>query len=194
LSGQVLLHLVRHGRPVIVPGAPASSWPLDDSTGPDLRRMRRFLEDNVSSASWHSSDEPKALATARALTDREPTVDPALREAVRADWFADHEELRTAVFRGFDAPHRAACPGWESFDRTRDRIGRAVARIVEGSRTDVVLVGHGTAWTLLVSEITGSPPDLDSWRRLGMPDLCTLDLASGSVARAWGAWEWSGDQ
>jgi len=39
---------------------------------------------------------------------------------------------------------------------------------------DVVLVGHGTAWTLLVAELTGEPPDLERWRSLGMPDVITV--------------------
>jgi len=40
---------------------------------------------------------------------------------------------------------------------------------------DVVLVGHGTAWTVLVSALTRRPPDLDRWRTLAMPDLIVVD-------------------
>jgi hypothetical protein len=40
---------------------------------------------------------------------------------------------------------------------------------------DVVLVGHGTAWTLVVAELTGHRPDLDRWRALAMPDLIVVD-------------------
>jgi broad specificity phosphatase PhoE len=36
---------------------------------------------------------------------------------------------------------------------------------------DVVLVGHGTAWTLVRSALTGEPPDLDAWVRLSLPDV-----------------------
>ena len=39
------------------------------------------------------------------------------------------------------------------------RVAQAVAAITADSATDVVLVGHGTAWTLLVSELTGQPPE-----------------------------------
>jgi broad specificity phosphatase PhoE len=39
---------------------------------------------------------------------------------------------------------------------------------------DVVLVGHGTAWTVLVAELTGRPPDLARWESLAMPDLITV--------------------
>jgi broad specificity phosphatase PhoE len=180
LGGAVLLHLVRHRRPVIEPGKPASSWQLDDAAISEMQQLRTFMNANVRAASWYSSDEPKALGTARALTDGEIEVEPGLREAIRADWFPHQDQFRAAVLAAFGAPSRAGRPGWEPLDQTHARILAAVARIVDRSRTDVVLVGHGTAWTLLVSEITGQPPDLESWRRLRMPDLCTLDLSTGS--------------
>jgi broad specificity phosphatase PhoE len=199
LAGAVLLHLVRHGRPVIEPGKPASSWLLDRGAASDLQHLRVFLTANVRAASWHSSDEPKAVATASALTDREFDILPTLREALRADWFPHQREFQVAVLTAFGTPTRPGRPGWEPFERTRTRIAAAARQIVEQSPTDVVLVGHGTAWTLLVSEITGQPldldawrrlqtPDLDAWRRLQMPDLCTLDLRTGSLVRPWGTW------
>ena len=140
----MLPHLVRHGKPVIVPGKPAEYL----ATG------------RVQSASWCSSDEPKALATARALTDGEIEVEPALREAIRTDWFPRQDQFRAAVLDAFEDPSRGGHPGWEPLDQTRQRISAAVARIIHRSSADLVLVGHGTAWTLLVSEITGTPPDL----------------------------------
>ena len=36
---------------------------------------------------------------------------------------------------------------------------------------DVVLVGHGTAWTLVRSALPGEAPDLDAWARLSLPDV-----------------------
>ena len=39
-----------------------------------------------------------------------------------------------------------------------------------------MLVGHGTAWTLLVSELSGTAPDLEAWAMLRMPDVWTLTL------------------
>jgi broad specificity phosphatase PhoE len=40
----------------------------------------------------------------------------------------------------------------------------------------VVLVGHGAAWTCLVSALRGDPPDLEAWRRLAMPDLVQCEV------------------
>lgn len=39
----------------------------------------------------------------------------------------------------------------------------------------MVLVGHGTAWTLLVAELTGSPADLARWDTLAMPDVIVVE-------------------
>ena len=49
--------------------------------------------------------------------------------------------------------------------------------------TDVVLVGHGTAWTCLVSALRGAPPDLDAWESLAMPDLieCVVPRHPGDM-------------
>ena len=147
------------------------------------------MNSNVRAASWHTSDERKAVDTARALTDADVNVVSKLREAIRDDWFPHQDQFRAAVLAAFAGPALPARPGWEPFDQTRRRIRAAVDRIVERSPTDVVLVGHGTAWTLLVSEITGQAPDLESWGRLQTPDLCTLDLDLGAVVRDWGTWQ-----
>jgi hypothetical protein len=44
-----------------------------------------------------------------------------------------------------------------------------------------VLVGHGTAWTVLAARGTGAAPDLSRWARLGMPDVIEVDLALRST-------------
>jgi hypothetical protein len=81
---------------VIEPGKPVSSWQLDDSAAFELQRLPIFLERSVRLASWYNSSELKAIATARAMTDDDLKVDPALREATRADWFARHEQFQAA--------------------------------------------------------------------------------------------------
>jgi broad specificity phosphatase PhoE len=60
---------------------------------------------------------------------------------------------------------------------TRDRLLPAVRRILDTHPdTDVALAGHGTAWTLLVAELTGAAPDLEAWAALRMPDVWTVTL------------------
>ncbi len=38
---------------------------------------------------------------------------------------------------------------------------------------DVAAV-HGTAWTLVVADLTGRPPDLAWWAGLAMPDVIAV--------------------
>ena len=55
--------------------------------------------------------------------------------------------------------------------------GTAPMKLVDTAR-------RGRSW---LREITGRAPDLASWRRLGSPDLCTLDLNTGAISEKWGA-------
>ena len=182
------LHLVRHGPPLIHPGRAASTWPLDPSRTGEMRQLRQVLRGRAPSAAWHSSDEPKAVATAQLLTTGPVRTWPALREAHRSDWFETHEEFQAAVLDAFNEPARSARPGWEPLDQTRHRIKTAVAELVDQEGDELVLVGHGTAWTLLISEITGCPPDLLTWKKLRVPDLCTVDLDTHTISHPWSQW------
>ena len=148
-----------------------------------------MLERRAPAATWHSSDEPKAVATAQQLTDASVIIGAELQEARRSDWFDTQQAFRAAVREAFAAPDRSARPGWEPLARTRRRVGAVVAELLRrGGGEDLVLVGHGTAWTLLVSELTGRPPDLAAWDSLRTPDLCTLDVATATITHPWGRW------
>lgn len=165
------LHLVRHGRPSADPARPASTWELDPAGYDDVWALRDRLP---AGAAWCSSPEPKALATAELLTDGDIGVLDDLREHERAaGWLEDfHERVRAA----FDQPARAAAPGWEPLEACRERVVPAVRRLLDVHRgQDLVLVGHATAWTLVVAALTGEPPDLARWARSSTPDLWTLE-------------------
>lgn len=168
-----MIHLVRHGRPRIEEGLPASAWELDPAGFDDiwaLRESGRLPQD----AAWFSSPEPKALATAHLLTDAEIGVVDGLREQVR-DTADRIEDFAGTVRRAFEAPDAPAHDGWEPLAVTRDRVSAVVRGLVaEHPARDLVLVGHGTAWTVLVAELTGAPPDLDRWSALGMPDVVEI--------------------
>ncbi len=147
---------------------PAHEWTLDPAYDDDVRALRGRLPEL---AAWYSSPEPKAFLTARLLTEEPIEIVPDLREHERhtTDWIADFGGV---VRRAFARPDLPAFDGWEPLAVTRRRVVAAVRGILEVHRTgDVVLVGHGTAWTLLQAELTGQEPDLDAWERLAMPDL-----------------------
>jgi broad specificity phosphatase PhoE len=174
-----MLYLVRHGRPVIEPGLLPSAWELDPAHFDDiwaLRESGRLPTD----AAWFCSPEPKAVATAQLLTEHEVGIVDGLREQVRetADWIDDME---TVVRRAFADPERSAHSGWEPIVRTRERVLIAARAIIEAHPNDeLVLVGHGTAWTVLAAALTGVGPDLDRRAALGMPDLIEVELAVAS--------------
>lgn len=185
------LHLVRHGRPVVDPASPASQWPLaPGATGQvDALAASGVLP---SEARWFSSAEPKAVQTARRLHPTgEVTAVADLAEARRGAGWLGGENFERAVRRAFSAPELSASSGWEPLSATRGRVtsaARAAVREAAAARQDVVLVGHGTAWALLVAELTSGAPDVEAWWQLLMPDHWAFDLTTSSVASAWGAW------
>lgn len=167
------LFLVRHGRPLITPGVPAHAWELDPE-GYDavwaLRESGRLPQ----RAAWFSSPEPKATGTAQLLTDGQVGIVDGLREHVRdsTDWIEDFEGT---VRRAFAEPELAAYAGWEPLAACRARVTDAVRPLLAAyAGEDVVLIGHGTAWTVLAAELTDSAPDLERWARLGLPDVIEL--------------------
>lgn len=82
---------------------------------------------------------------------------------------------RATVARAFEQPDLAAYDGWEPLTACRERVVPAVRRVLDvHPGEDVVLVGHGTAWTLVVAALAGEQPDLDAWERMRMPDLIVL--------------------
>jgi broad specificity phosphatase PhoE len=184
-----LLHLVRHGQPDVQRLLPAHEWRLAEQARGEMLALRESGA-LPNSATWSSSPEPKAVETARFLADGEIVTVHAFREQIRSvSWLESEAEYRNAVRTAFEYPQSPALPGWEPLDRTRERVTSAVLHLVaNASRPRLVAVGHGTAWTVLVSELTGSAPDLDAWETMRMPDHCVLDLRSRTLMRPWGSW------
>ena len=166
------LFLVRHGRPLIVPGLPAAEWELDPA-GFDAVWALREAGRLPPRAAWYCSPEPKAVQTAQVLADVEVGVVEDLREHARGPGWV--EDFASAVREAFADPDRSVRPGWEPLAACRERVTAAVRRIrdVHGDE-DVVLVGHGTAWTLAVADLSGRAPDLARWESLAMPDVLTV--------------------
>jgi broad specificity phosphatase PhoE len=165
---------VRHGAPAVRPDAPAHDWELDPAGFDDVWALRdsgRLPRGAV----WCSSPEPKAVQTAALLTDGEVSVVEGLREH-RRDSTTWYDDFPAVVRRAFAEPDRSAAPGWEPLATCRERVVTAVTVLLD-AHPDVplVLVGHGTAWTVLAAELTGTAPDLGRWESLQMPDLVTVE-------------------
>ena len=169
------LYLVRHGRPLIDRSRPAHEWSLDPAYDDDVRALRPRLPEQ---AAWYSSPERKAFLTARLLTEEPIEIVPDLREHERhsIDWIEDFEPV---VRRAFAHPDVPAYDGWEPLAATRQRVVEAALAILQAHRTGhVVLVGHGTAWTLLHAALCGREPDPDAWARLALPDVLQCEPAA----------------
>ena len=81
--------------------------------------------------------------------------------------------------RAFDRPDVPAHPGWEPLSDARRRLVAAASEILDRHPgEDVVMVGHGTAWTLLDAALRHQEPDLDRWARLAMPDVICCDVGA----------------
>lgn len=179
------LTLVRHGRPAIAPALPPHRWELAADSADGIRAIAPVGDP---AAAWFSSPEPKALGTATLLAPATVEVVADLREAERtAAWMDDPEQFRAVVRRAFQRPQAPALPGWEPLASCRARVAAVVRGLLDRSRP-TVLVGHGTAWTLLVAELTGQPPDLDAWAAMPLPAVAQLEVdPSGRAAllRTW---------
>jgi broad specificity phosphatase PhoE len=183
----VMLHLVRHARSVPDPNRPSWEWSLAAGAEADTEWLRTsgVLPSN---ALWVSSTETKAVATARLLSCPALGIDDDLREAGRDPAWLPGEEFSSAVLRSFVEPERAAHDGWEPLAVTQRRVLAATrAAVAEAVGRDVVLVGHGTAWTMLVAALTGQLPDVSGWESMGMPDHCAVEWP-GRVVGPWGCW------
>ena len=152
---------------------PAAEWELDPTSYDEVWTLRESAR-LPSRAAWFTSPEPKAVQTAQLLTDTEVGVLPDLREHVRG---AERvENFDDAVRRAFRRPDEPAVAGWEPLTECRRRVVPAVRRVLAAHvGEDVVLVGHGTAWTVVVAGLTGEPPDLARWGSLAMPDVITVE-------------------
>lgn len=183
----VTLHLVRHALSNQSSERPSWEWPLAATADVDARRLGASGVLPVA-ACWVSSSEPKAVATARLLTPGDVAVDDGLREARRDPAWLQVDTFHRLVLRSFAYPDVSVREGWEPLAETSARVARSARRAVrEAAGRDVVLVGHGTALTMLVSALTGAAPDVAAWQTMPMPDHCALAWPD-RVLSAWGAW------
>lgn len=166
-------------------------WGLAESAA-EATAALRISHALPADAVWVGSPEPKAVATARLLTAEPLRVDPDLREAGRDAGYVSATEFAERVRRSFEDVDRAAATGWEPLALTRQRVHAAARRAVDDAAgRDVVLVGHGTAFTMLVAALVRAAPDVESWQTMRFPDHCALavdPLGSARIMSPWGAW------
>lgn len=181
------IHLVRHGRSAPRPVINPADWVLHRDAAAGVAELRGSGVLPVA-GHWCSSPEPKALAAARLLASTPVTIIQDLREQVRpARWYEDAAAFTAAVERAMLVADKPGDVGWETSAATTVRVVAAVTEITRTTAADdVVLVGHGTTWTLLVAALTATPPDVAAWCGMTMPDHCVIE--NGHLSRHWGSW------
>lgn len=167
-----MLHLVRHGRPLAY-GAPEVLQPLARAlllaqVGQDADRCVGEQLSGLDGLRLRRAEPRGALRQPPRGPERPDVVEPAGVELPLGGGDAGHR-------RAFARPDEPAAPGWEPLSACGDRVVPAVRRVLEvHPGQDVVLVGHGTAWTVVVAALTDEQPDLDRWASLDMPDVLVV--------------------
>jgi 2,3-bisphosphoglycerate-dependent phosphoglycerate mutase len=175
------LILVRHGRPVIDPDSPPTTWPLCPEGREAVARLAGQLS-AYAPAAVVSSPEPKALETAEIIAQAlglKVVADDGLHEHKRpALAFGTEEAFRARIAQVFSDPAKPVAGG-ESVAQACDRLSSALA----GHPTrPLVAVTHGT----VLSEYLGRHLGIDAhdlWRSLHTPDAFVLGADGALITR-----------
>lgn len=170
------LHLIKHGKPFIIPGVPAHEWNLASDALEGLPALVERLHPRPEVVV--SSEEPKARGTARALAaalgvGRRPML--GLHEHLRytAPFHTDVKDFQADIQRFFAQPDEIVF-GEESATDARMRFKNAVNATMQANpQQSVALVAHGTVMSLLIAQMN----DVDAlklWDSLKFLDSVTL--------------------
>ncbi|PNY82209.1 histidine phosphatase family protein [Deinococcus koreensis] len=172
------LHLIKHGRPTIVPGVPAHEWALAEGALDGLPALVARLTPRPDLVV--SSEEPKAVATAQGLAAALGVPHRrmvGLHEQLRytSPFHADPADFEAEIARFFQHPDQVVS-GEESAEGARSRFGNAVNAVLAANGQDTIaIVAHGTVISLLAAQANRLDP-LPLWRSLGLLGVLTLDV------------------
>ncbi|WP_135227770.1 histidine phosphatase family protein [Deinococcus fonticola] len=170
------LHLIKHGKPFVIPGVPAHEWELASDALQGLPGLVERLQPRPDIVI--SSEEPKAKATAQGLAGalgvrHRPML--GLHEQLRytAPFHADVQDFQADIQRLFAYPDDLVS-GEESAADARRRFGHAVNAAMQANpQQTVAIVAHGTVISLLASHAAGVDA-LELWLALTFLDVVTL--------------------
>ncbi len=176
MSGLVF---VRHSEPQIDPSEPAGSWPLSPSGHDFAAELGNVITQHLDGATARvaASSERKAIETAEGLGLGSVIVRDELRE-VSKPWYPEPQDHQDAAARYLSGQ---AVAGWEPQRDAIERFDGVVASRADETVVDesVVLVTHGTVFTLWMNEHMASFEPVEFWNSLSMPDAYEVDTATG---------------
>ncbi|MGP5052516.1 histidine phosphatase family protein [Brachybacterium sp. JB7] len=168
------IHLLRHAMPVPDPTSSPSDWPLS-SSGRFAAAAQRDRVPDVDRVL--SSQEIKAVETARLATGRERHCDPRFGEVIRPGepYDDDVRARRRAWVQSLpDTRHH----GWETLEEAARRFGDAVQ---EHPDEDLLIATHGmvmTAWLAGIGALRQGRSAADYWDALPFPSLVTIRISA----------------
>jgi broad specificity phosphatase PhoE len=171
------LILVKHSQPEILPGLPASRWPLSAEGRrrciPLANRLALYYPAKI-----YASPEPKAQETARIAAQKlglPVRINERLHEHRREQVsLLDRDEFQASIRGLFAHPDRHVF-GEETAAEAHTRFSLAVRRLIEqNAGQTLVVVAHGTVISLFAAACCKLEP-YEIWKRLGLPSLVIVD-------------------
>ncbi len=180
-----LLYLIRHPHTRVDLDVPASEWGLS-AAGEAQTTVLLKAPFWPHIAAIYPSREPKALAAAKeaALAYTLPVIPrAALGEVDRTAYVPPDEATYQATVSAFFANQDHSPHGWEPARAALERIKAEIARLdaLHDPDDSFVIISHGLVLSLLLADLRGEPPTLDSWRGVGFAAVAALDRASGAL-------------
>jgi broad specificity phosphatase PhoE len=155
--------------------APAT-WALSEQGVADSRTRAGELR-VLGLSELVSSEEPKALATAREIADGLGIgwrTAPGLHEHERDPFpYLEDAAWQALIRRLFDSPDELVM-GRETANQALARFGEAVDDVLSSSPTGSIgIVTHGTVMALYAAKVKGEDP-YPIWASLNLPDYVVL--------------------
>lgn len=166
------LVLVRHAMPLVSRDVASRDWPLSAAGRSDADALVSRL-DLPAGTPVVSSDELKAKQTAKAFST-EIVIDPRLREVGRPWVDSEYESVACRWLEG------ESVDGWEPRSDVLRRMTEAAEEAVSRTATDVCVVSHGLAISVLVADQADVDP-AEFWSQLQLPDYVEIDLRSSAA-------------
>jgi broad specificity phosphatase PhoE len=170
-----VLVLVRHAMPAYAPEVAADEWCLSESGQAEAAELSKLLP---AGAILAGSTEPKAYQTLEPAGTvlRDERFNEVRRQG--EPWDGNHIELRRAYVDGVDHP------GWEPRDQVARRFGSGIIdHLARAACRPLVVVSHGMAMTVWLTQQLDLPVPSDFWAALRFPDALAVDLRRRTITR-----------